>query len=140
MYVLLLEASSIVQELSQYYRQLADGGSIFCMDTDVSYCKGVNTDKDRASLCQQQEAQDKCHRSCSLCHPKTDTSSLVWYNQRSSLLRQQGGQVENMTESVQAQQGFDVDQQRLVLSLLNQTTTEASKDGASAKGLLIVAE
>ncbi|KAL0027884.1 hypothetical protein WJX79_000247 [Trebouxia sp. C0005] len=37
------------KELSQYYRQLADGGSIFCMDTDVSYCKGVNTDKDRAS-------------------------------------------------------------------------------------------
>ncbi|KAA6419868.1 MAG: hypothetical protein FRX49_10231 [Trebouxia sp. A1-2] len=96
----------------------------------VSYCKGVNTNKDRASLCQQQEAQDKCHRSCSLCHPKTDTSSLVWYNQRSSLLRQQGGQVENITESVQAQQGIDVDQQRLVLSLLNQTTTEASKDAA----------
>ena len=101
----------------------------------VSYCKGVNTNKDRASLCQQQEAQDKCHRSCSLCHPKTDTSSLVWYNQRSSLLRQQGGQVENITESVQAQQGIDVDQQRLVLSLLNQTTTEASKDGkAAARG------
>ncbi|DBA71065.1 TPA: hypothetical protein ACH3X2_011486 [Trebouxia sp. C0005] len=30
------KASSIVQELSQYYRQLADGSSIFCIDTDVS--------------------------------------------------------------------------------------------------------
>ncbi len=36
MRVLLLQASSIVQELSEYYRQLADGSSIFCMDTDVS--------------------------------------------------------------------------------------------------------
>ncbi len=36
MRVLVLQASSIVQELSQYYRQLANGSSIFCMDTDVS--------------------------------------------------------------------------------------------------------
>lgn len=36
MRVLVLQASSIVQEFSQCYRQLANGSSIFCMDTDVS--------------------------------------------------------------------------------------------------------
>ncbi|KAL0038780.1 hypothetical protein WJX79_007387 [Trebouxia sp. C0005] len=129
------KASSIVQELSQYYRQLADGSSIFCIDTDIPHCKGVNASKDRASLCQQQEAQDRCHRSCDLCHRKLDTSSLVWYNQRSSLLRKQGETVGNITESVQAQQGIDLDQQKLVLSLLDQITTAASKDGkAAARG------
>ena len=101
----------------------------------IPHCKGVNASKDRASLCQQQEAQDRCHRSCDLCHRKLDTSSLVWYNQRSSLLRKQGETVGNITESVQAQQGIDLDQQKLVLSLLDQITTAASKDGkAAARG------
>ncbi len=107
-----------------------------CTYMQVPYCKGVNASKDRASLCQQQDAQDSCRRSCNLCHPKTDTSSLVWYNQRSSLSRQQGEQVENITESVQAQQkakqGIDSDQQTLVLSLLDQIITAASKDDKAA--------
>ena len=102
----------------------------------VPYCKGVNASKDRASLCQQEEAQDRCCRSCNLCHPKIDTSSLVWYNQRSSLLRQQGEPVENMTDSIQpqqgAKQGIEPDQQRLVLSLRDQITPAACKDGKAA--------
>ena len=65
--------------------------------------------------------------------PQIDTSSLVWYNQRSSLLRQQGEQVENITDSIQSQQGaIDPAQQTLVLSLLDQITPAAPKDRKAA--------
>jgi len=110
--------------------------NVCCTYMQVPYCKGANASKDRASSCQQQEAQDRCRRSCNLSHPKIDTSSLVWYNQRSSLLRQQGEQVENITDSIQLQQGaIDPAQQRLVLSLLEQITPAAPKDRkAAARG------
>ena len=52
-----------------------------CAALQAPYCAKINGASDKASLCQQQEAQDSCRRSCDLCYPKTDSSSLVWYNQ-----------------------------------------------------------
>ena len=52
-----------------------------CPAVQVTYCAQLNAASDKAVLCQQQEAQDSCRRSCDMCYAKADSSSLVWYNQ-----------------------------------------------------------
>lgn len=47
----------------------------------VAYCAQLNAASDKEAACQQQQAQDVCHRSCGLCRDNEERSSLFWYNQ-----------------------------------------------------------
>ncbi|KAL0019516.1 hypothetical protein WJX77_002120 [Trebouxia sp. C0004] len=75
------KATRVMQELVQYYQRLANGSSIFCLDTVPHHCAEVQQAPNKEELCQQAAVRDDCHRTCDLCHAGFDSSSLVWYNQ-----------------------------------------------------------
>ncbi|KAA6424061.1 MAG: hypothetical protein FRX49_06020 [Trebouxia sp. A1-2] len=75
------KATRVMQELVQYYQRLANGSSIFCLDTNPQHCAQVQQASNKKELCQQAAVRDGCHRTCDLCHAGFDSSSLVWYNQ-----------------------------------------------------------
>ena len=45
------------------------------------YCARIKDDSAQEMGCEEEEAQDRCRRTCGLCYDKLDSSSLLWYNQ-----------------------------------------------------------
>lgn len=60
----------------------------------VTCCTQVDANADKATLCQQQEVQKMCRRTCDLCNTTRDTSSLLWYNQPSRRFQDQEDNLE----------------------------------------------
>ena len=91
-------------------------------------------------MCQQQQAQNSCRRSCELCHSKVDSSNLVWYNQNKGSSNQQTVVAyagENQSSNVTGQKGIGAEahvKPLVDLDLLTQPFYDPANESTESSG------